>query len=314
MDYAFKLDDSKKKIKLKDYDPRFNAGLKKEDAVEPFTKFDQEIGELQELLYAAASHSVLIVLQGMDTSGKDGTVRSVMASVNPQGCRVVSFKAPTSEELAHDFLWRIHANTPGKGMLHIFNRSHYENVLIVRVHSMQPEKVWKKYYDHINNFEQMLYDTGTIVLKFFLHISPEEQLERLQSREEEKDKRWKLSSGDYVERRYWDDYQAAYEDLLQKCSSSQAPWYVVPADRKWFRNLAIAESIVESLRPYRKDWEEALQARGKKAYDELQAARANGTIKALPTEVKEVVAKTKMNKNGSNKDLTAEPESPTISS
>jgi PPK2 family polyphosphate:nucleotide phosphotransferase len=303
MNYAFKLDQGDK-IKLKDYDPRFDAGLKKKDAVEPFAKFDKEIGELQELLYAAASHSVLIVLQGMDTSGKDGTVRSVMASVNPQGCQVVSFKTPTTEELAHDFLWRVHVNAPSKGMLHIFNRSHYEEVLIVRVHNLQPEEVWKKHYDHINNFERLLYDSNTIILKFFLHISPEEQLERLLAREQEKDKRWKLSAGDYVERRYWDQYQEAYEDLLHKCSTPEAPWYIVPADRKWFRNLAIAESIVEALRPYRSKWEEALQARGEKAYAELQEARANGKIS--DTEVTRNIDKAKahsLRANGAKTDL-----------
>lgn len=278
MDYAFKLD-GKEKIKLKDYDPRFNAGLKKEEATKPFAKLNQELGEMQELLYAAAYNSVLVVLQGMDTSGKDGTVRHVMANVNPQGCRVISFKAPTPEELLHDFLWRIHTHTPAKGMMHIFNRSHYEEVLIVRVHSIQPEKVWKKYYEHINNFEKLLTDSGTIILKFFLHISPDEQMERLKAREDDPEKRWKLAAGDYVERRYWDDYQAAYEDLLNKCSSPDAPWYIVPADRKWFRNLAIAEAINDGLRPYRDEWEEALRARGEKNYAELQEARANGTIK-----------------------------------
>lgn len=278
MEYAFKLD-GREKIKLEDYEPRFSANLKKAEAIEPFEKFSAELGELQELLYAAGYNGVLIVLQGMDTSGKDGTVRGVMQSVNPQGCQVISFKAPTSEELSHDFLWRVHINTPPKGMMHIFNRSHYEDVLVVRVHEIQPEKVWKKRYEQINEFERMLHDNGTIVLKFFLHISPEEQLERLKAREEDPEKRWKLATSDYVERQYWEQYQAAYEDLLNKCSNPIAPWYVVPADRKWFRNLAIAEAITEGLRPYRQEWHSALISRGEKAYAELQSARADGKLK-----------------------------------
>jgi len=277
LDYAFKLDGSKK-IKLKDYDPRFSAGLKKEEAVKPFEQLSAEVGKLQEVLYAAAYNSVLIVLQGMDTSGKDGTVRNVMTSVNPQGCRIISFKVPTGEEQAHDFLWRIHGNTPPKGMIHIFNRSHYEEVLVVRVHNLKSEETWKKHYQHINDFERMLIDNGTLVLKFFLHISKEEQLERLQAREEDTQKRWKLAAGDYIERHYWDDYQAAYEDLLNKCATKEAPWYIVSADRKWFRNLAIAEALIEGLQPYHNEWQTALESRGQKAYAELQAARASGKI------------------------------------
>ncbi len=268
MDYVWKLN-SDKKVSLKDFDPSYNAKLKKDDAPSQVDKLHRELGELQELLYAAGHNAVLIVLQGMDTSGKDGTISHVMSNVNPQGCHVTSFKAPTSEEMAHDFLWRVHANTPAKGMLGIFNRSHYEDVLIVRVHNLLPEADWKANYDHINNFEKLLAGTGTIILKFFLHISKDEQAERLQAREEDTAKRWKINAGDYKERNYWDDYQQAYEDLLEKCSTEVAPWYIVPADRKWFRNLAVATTIVETLRPYRKEWEKALEARGKVAYDEL---------------------------------------------
>jgi PPK2 family polyphosphate:nucleotide phosphotransferase len=268
MDYVWKLD-SGKKVSLKDFDPSYSGKLKKDDAPSELDKLYGELGELQELLYAAGHNAVLVVLQGMDTSGKDGTISHVMSSVNPQGCRVTSFKAPTSEELAHDFLWRVHANTPGKGMLGIFNRSHYEDVLIVRVHNLLPEADWKANYDHINNFEKLLTGTGTIIVKFFLHISKDEQAERLQAREDDTAKRWKINAGDYKERNFWDEYQQAYEDLLEKCSTENAPWYIVPADRKWFRNLAIARTLVETLRPYRKDWEKALDARGKAAYDEL---------------------------------------------
>ncbi len=278
MDYAFKIEGNKK-IDLKDYDPRFSANLKKADGKESFKKFNLELDTLQELLYASAHNGVLIILQGMDTSGKDGTVSHVMASVNPQGCRVISFKSPTPEESLHDFLWRIHPHTPAKGMMHIFNRSHYEEVLIVRVHNLQPEKTWRKHYQHINNFEKLLTDTGTIVLKFFLHISKEEQMERLKAREDDPKKRWKIGVGDYHERDYWDDYQEAYTELLNRCSSTEAPWYIVPADRKWFRNLAIAEAISDGLQPYKKEWEKALNKRGEVNYQELLAAREKGLVK-----------------------------------
>ena len=273
MSYAPKLD-ANKKISLKDYPTNEDGGLKKEEAQPLLEKLSAELGELQELCYAAAHNSVLVVLQGMDTSGKDGTIRSVMSSVNPQGCQVVSFKAPTAQELAHDFLWRVHLAAPSKGMITIFNRSQYEDVLVVRVHNLVPEKTWQKRYDHINNFEkQLVEDNNTIILKFYLHISQKEQLERLTAREDEVDKRWKLSPGDYKERLYWDDYNRAYDDMLEKCSTPFAPWYIVPSDRKWFRNLAIAEAIVEALRPYRDDWEKELRERGETAYQQVLEMR-----------------------------------------
>ncbi len=272
MDYTWKLD-HKEKISLKDYPPDFSAKLNKVKALPVQQQFSQELGELQELCYAAGKNSILIVLQGMDTSGKDGTVRAVMADVNPQGCNVTSFKAPTIEELNHDFLWRIHQHIPAKGMIEIFNRSHYEDVLITRVRQLVPEAVWKARYDHINHFEKQLADNGTIILKFYLHISKEAQAERLKAREDDLSKRWKISAGDYKERLFWDGYQQAYDDLLEKCSTEYAPWYIVPADRKWYRNLAIAEAIVEALRPHRKDWEAGIHARGEKAYAELLQLR-----------------------------------------
>lgn len=286
MDYVWKLD-SGKKVSLKDYDPSFSAKLKKDESPDLLDKYNRELAELQEILYAAGHNSILIVLQGMDTSGKDGTIAHVMSHVNPQGCRVTSFKAPTADELAHDFLWRVHANTPAKGMMGIFNRSHYEDVLIVRVHNLLPEGDWKANYDHINNFEKLLAGTGTIIFKFFLHISKDEQAERLQDREDDKEKRWKINAGDYKERDFWKDYQEAYEDLLEKCSTPYAPWYIVPADRKWFRNLAIARTLVENLRPYRKEWEKALEERGQEAYDELLQYRASlkaGTAAEAPSD------------------------------
>ena len=184
-------------------------------------KLSDELSELQELLTAAQQQSLLVVLQGMDTSGKDGTIRHVLSHVNPQGCDVHSFKEPTQEELAHDFLWRVHKVTPAKGEMGIFNRSHYEDVLVARVHNLVPEKVWSRRYEEINNFEQLLSQNGMIMLKFFLHISYDEQERRLLAREQDKDKSWKLSAEDWEDRKYWKDYEQAYEDALSKCSTDE---------------------------------------------------------------------------------------------
>ncbi len=222
----------------------------------------KELGELQQLLAAAQHHSLLIVLQGMDTSGKDGTIRHVMAQVNPLGCEVRSFKGPNSRELVHDFLWRIHRVVPGRGMISIFNRSHYEDVLVVRVHDLVPERVWRQRYTAINNFENLLAQNDMIILKFYLHISYEEQEKRLLARQEDRTKAWKLSSADWVERKFWNDYQQAYEDALSRCSTSDAPWYIVPANRKWYRNLLVARTLVSTLRPYKKEWQADLVKRG----------------------------------------------------
>nr|MBA3337890.1 polyphosphate kinase 2 family protein [Chloroflexia bacterium] len=233
---------------------------------------------LQELLYAARMTSVLVVLQGIDTSGKDGAIRGVFADVNPQGCQVTSFKNPTPEDLDHDFLWRVHRNTPPLGMIGVFNRSHYEDVLVVRVKELIPAAVWRRRYDQINAFERLLNESGTIVLKFYLHISKEEQEKRLLAREQDVSKSWKLSAQDWVERRSWDEYIAAYEDALRKCSTETAPWIIVPANRKWFRNVAIAERIAGSLRPLRQSWLEALERRGDAEREAIKVARsaANG--------------------------------------
>jgi PPK2 family polyphosphate:nucleotide phosphotransferase len=263
-------------VELSKLDPGHSAGLERPATVPLLQALHEELDELQEMCYAAASHAVLIVLQGMDTSGKDGTIEHVLASVNPQGCRVTSFKAPTAEERARDFLWRVHAAAPAKGMFGVFNRSHYEDVLVVRVRDLVPKAVWMARYDHINRFERLLSDEGTIVLKFFLHISKKEQAERLRAREEERDKRWKLALADYEQRLHWDAYQVAYQDALEKCSSERAPWYVVPADHKWFRNLAVADTIVNALRPYRPAWEKALMDRGAQNYREILEARKRG--------------------------------------
>jgi PPK2 family polyphosphate:nucleotide phosphotransferase len=262
------------KVKLAECDPEETFGVSQEQAKERLDKITDELGELQEVLYAARQHSVLIVLQGMDTSGKDGTVKSVMSDVNPLGCRVESFKVPTEEELAHDFLWRVHKVVPPKGLMTIFNRSHYEDVLIVRVHELAPKRVWKARFRHINEFERTLAESNTIVLKFFLHISNDEQKKRLEARELDTSKAWKLSPGDWQERKLWDDYQSAYEEALTKCSTDYARWHIIPANKKWFRNLAIANTIVRTLRPYRKQWEKALGKLSEKKLAELQAMRA----------------------------------------
>ena len=202
---------------------------------------------LQEILFAEGRHKVLVVLQAMDTGGKDGVIRHVFDGVNPQGVKVAAFKRPTPVELAHDYLWRVHAHTPGSGEITIFNRSHYEDVLAVRVHGLVPEETWSRRYDHINAFERMLADEGTTILKFFLHISREEQRERLQARLDDPEKHWKFSLGDLDERKRWDDYTAAYEAAISRTSTSWAPWFVVPADRKWYRNLVIGAALVEAL-------------------------------------------------------------------
>ena len=272
MTYAAKLD-KEQKVKLGDYDADDKEGEDKDTSAVVAAKLGQELDELQEWLYAAQSHSVLIVLQGLDTSGKDGTIAHVMASMNPQGCEVASFKVPTPLESAHDFLWRIHQKTPAKGMMTIFNRSHYEDVLVTRVHKLVSDEVVKKRYTQIKNFEQLLSDNNTIILKFFLHISKDEQKARLEAREQDEEKAWKLSTGDWEERQFWDAYTSAYEDALGATATKTAPWYIVPADRKWFRNLAIATALVETLRPYKKEWEETLKRLGAERKKELAEMR-----------------------------------------
>lgn len=235
-------------VKLNKIDPGDTAGLKDKKAAKKMLKQNtKQLTELQYQLYAEHKHAVLIVLQALDAAGKDGTIRHVMGDINPQGCRVWPFKAPTSEERDHDFLWRVHKRVPGKGMIGIFNRSHYEDVLVVRVHDLVPRKVWSKRYDHINDFEDLLAANGVTILKFFLHISKDEQLQRFQDRMDEPDKHWKLSEGDFKERGYWDKYMKAYEAVLSKCSKKKAPWFVIPANNKWFRNLAVSEIIRETL-------------------------------------------------------------------
>jgi PPK2 family polyphosphate:nucleotide phosphotransferase len=202
---------------------------------------------LQDRLWAEAKHPVLIVLQGIDAAGKDGTVRHVMTAFNPMGCIVTSWKAPTAVELAHDYLWRIHQRTPGKGEISIFNRSHYEEVLVVRVHDLVPKDVWSRRYGEINAFEKELVDSGTTILKFFLYIDPDEQKARFQARLDDPDKQWKFRVGDLAERKLWDSYLAAFEEMLERCSTDAAPWYLIPSNKKWFRNLAVADIVADAL-------------------------------------------------------------------
>lgn len=220
----------------------------KKTALEAARKNLDEFHDLQEVLYAQSKHALLIVLQAMDAGGKDGTIDFVFSGVNPQGCKVTSFKVPTPLERSHDFLWRVHDAVPPLGMIGIFNRSHYEAVLVERVKEIAPEKVWSKRYRHINDFERLLADEGTTILKFFLHISRKEQKERLEARLADPSKHWKFNPADLAERKHWDAYMAAFEDAINQTSTDHAPWYVIPADRKWYRNYAISDIILRTMK------------------------------------------------------------------
>jgi PPK2 family polyphosphate:nucleotide phosphotransferase len=235
-------------VRLAEYDPRRVAGdWSKESAGAKTAENAAAIGELAYRLYAEDRRAVLLLLQGMDTSGKDGTVRHVLDAVNPQSLAITSFKQPSAEELAHDFLWRIHKAVPRRGQLGVFNRSQYEDVLVVRVHSLVPKAEWKSRYERINEFEELLVEGGVTLVKCFLHLSKDEQRERLQARLDEPDKRWKFSVGDLAERKLWDHYQEAAEDMLTRCNTEHAPWHIVPADRKWYRNLVVSTLLRETL-------------------------------------------------------------------
>jgi PPK2 family polyphosphate:nucleotide phosphotransferase len=233
------------KIKLSKIDTRAPKSLNKETAKKQLQQLQYRMGELQNLLYAQAKHALLVILQGMDASGKDGVVKNVFDAVNPIGCKVYSFKKPTELEMKHDFLWRIHYRVPEKGMIHIFNRSHYEDVLIQRVHKWIDMKEVKRRFEHINAFEKLLEQTGTVVLKFYLHISPEEQLIRLMERLTDPTKNWKYNKQDLAERDRWNDYMAAYEDVFAHCQA--VPWHIVPADQNWYKEWMIAQKVVEAL-------------------------------------------------------------------
>jgi PPK2 family polyphosphate:nucleotide phosphotransferase len=238
-----------KAVDLRDIDPSSTAGGPDDKAAAhaTFPELWDGLLDLQERLYAESGRSLLVVLQAMDAGGKDGTIEHVFKGLNPQGVRVSSFKAPTEEELAHDFLWRIHQQAPRHGEIGVFNRSHYEDVLVVRVHELVPKSVWKARYEHIRAFEQALVDGGTAIVKLYLHISKEEQAERLQARLDDPTKHWKFRAGDLAERERWDDYRAAFEDAIAETSTEDAPWYVVPGDHKWYRNWAVLRILTETL-------------------------------------------------------------------
>lgn len=236
------------KFKLSRVKPDDKGDFKDKEAGEAATeKAVRRLGELQDVLYAQGKHALLIVLQAMDTGGKDGAIEHVFGAVNPQGCQVTSFKVPSSLERAHDYLWRVHQAAPARGMIGIFNRSHYESVLVERVNELVPEEVWRKRYDQINEFEQLLVEEGTTILKFYLHLSKDEQRERLEARLRDPTKHWKFNPGDLLERKKWDAYMEAYEEAISRCSTRHAPWYVVPADRKWFRNWVLSDVIVRAM-------------------------------------------------------------------
>ena len=236
-----------KRVDLSKVDPAETHGHDKDDADEELGAGRERLSDLQDRLWAEGKHRVLVVLQGIDAAGKDGTISHVMGAFNPQGCVVTSFKVPSAQELAHDYLWRVHRAVPGSGEIAIFNRSHYEDVLVVRVHDLVPRERWERRYDQINAFEQLLAEEGTTILKFFLYIDPDEQRARFQARLDDPTKNWKFRLGDLEERKHWDDYIAAYEDALSRCSTDAAPWYVIPSNHKWFRNLAVADILGDTL-------------------------------------------------------------------
>ncbi len=242
------------KIRLKNFDPAFCAGLEKEAARAQTLKWTRRIGEMQELLYANARNSLVILFQGMDASGKDGAVKRVLEFVNPAGVETASFKAPSAEEQAHDFLWRVHKAVPRFGNIGIFNRSHYEEVLIVRVLELQPREVWQARYDQINDFERILAENGVMLLKFFLHLSKAEQAKRFKERLADPNKNWKFALDDLKMRAHWDGFQEAYEDAINRCSTKFCPWHVVPADHKWYRDYMVAQTVAKALEDLHMKW------------------------------------------------------------
>jgi PPK2 family polyphosphate:nucleotide phosphotransferase len=247
------------KVDLKDYDPEYTGDYNKTRARKEETELEERLLVLQEKLYAQNTQALLVVLQAMDAGGKDGAVKKVFNQVNPQGIYVTSFKAPSMEELGHDFLWRVHHNVPRKGYIGIFNRSHYEDVLVVRVNQLMPPHVWEKNYDHINDFERLVTDSGTRILKFYLHISKDEQKQRLQERIDDPEKWWKFNVDDLKTRERWDEYMEAYEAMFQRCNTDYAPWHIVPANKKWYRDLVITRTIVETLEAMKVDYPKPAQ-------------------------------------------------------
>jgi PPK2 family polyphosphate:nucleotide phosphotransferase len=269
------------RVRLADYDPADDGGYaSRAEAESELARLVERIADLQARLYAEERRSMLVVLQGIDAAGKDSTVAHVFRGTNPQGCRVYTFKQPSTEEGAHDFLWRYHQDTPQDGMIHVFNRSHYEDVLVVRVKSLAPEELWRSRYDSINDFERMLVREGTTIVKFFLHISKEAQLERFRERLEREDKHYKFSSNDVRERRNWDAYQDAYQDALCLTSTPWAPWYVVPSDHKWYRNLVVARAVAGTLEALDPQWPEPEEELESFALEELAEGDGRQTASA----------------------------------
>jgi PPK2 family polyphosphate:nucleotide phosphotransferase len=262
------------KVRLDDIPCEPPKGMTREKAAERLVALGKEMFELQDTMWGAKGNSVLVVLQGRDSAGKDGAIKHVAGYLNPRGVNVVSFGVPTLEERQHDFLWRVHRHAPRLGEFAIFNRSHYEDVLVVRVRGLAPKSIWKERFGHIADFEELLAEHGTIVLKFFLHISKKEQKARLLEREKSPETAWKLNPNDWVERDYWDDYTEAYEDAISKTAAPHAPWIVVPANAKWYRNLLVAETVVEALRGQRKGWRKTLDRMGREGRAGLAAHRA----------------------------------------
>jgi len=264
------------KVSLKDFATKY-AGTEfdKVKGNELLDESLQKLSIMQDKLYASDRYSLLIVLQAMDTAGKDGSVKHLVQGLNPIGCDIASFKQPTAAELAHDFLWRIHKRTPALGWVTIFNRSHYEDVLVVRVHELVAKSLWEQRYAQINDFERRLTETGTIIVKFYLHISKKEQRARLLEREREPAKAWKLSVSDWKERERWKAYREAYEDAISRCGTKDAPWMIVPADKKWYRNYVLTKTLIERLESYGKAWSVELAERGEQALEEIRAFHAS---------------------------------------
>jgi len=265
--------DGRRKVRLDDLDPADTAGVEKSEALERIAKLGTELSELENLLTYAGTHALLVVLQGRDASGKDGAIRKVLEFSNIQQAVVHPFKVPTENERAHDFLWRVHAVAPRRGSMALFNRSHYEDVLAARVHRIVSPAVWKGRYAHINAFERLLVDADVIVVKFYLNISRDEQYERLKAREKDPRTAWKLNPEDWREVPLWDDFTAAYEDAINQCATREAPWHIVSADKKWFRNLAVLERLVLALRPYRRPWLATLKDMARDRLKEIRALR-----------------------------------------
>lgn len=268
------FDEPGRKVHLDDLSADPPRGMTREKAEKRFASLGKALFDLQDAMFGAKVHGVLVVLQGRDGAGKDGTIKHVVGCLNPRGVSIASFGVPTEEERQHDFLWRVHRHAPRLGEFSIFNRSHYEDVLVVRVHDLAPKKLWQARFEHIRDFERLLAEHGTIVLKYFLHITRREQKERLLEREADPEAAWKLNANDWKERDYWDDYTRAYEDAIAKTAARHAPWIVVPANKKWYRNLVIAESIFDALRDHRKGWEAKLEEMSKARRAALAAYRA----------------------------------------